>query len=400
MGLLWKIIRKHLRFGQLAGYFLSSIVGVSILLFGICFYSDVSPLLVGNSSLAEGDYVVLTKTVTPLRSLKAGRGNTFSDEEIRKLEAQGFADEIGKFRASDFSIYAEVSVGGMVMSTDMFFESVPDSFVDAPQEDWDSTPEDGNVPVIIPRNYLDLYNFAFAPAQGLPQLSEELVKSVDIVFRISGRQSGKFTGRIVGLSNRINTILVPDDFLAYANETYGYGREMQPLRLILKTDNAGEAGFVSFMNENGYMVSEGKDATGRVALFLKAALAIMAGIGLLISVISLVILVLGTYLVVEKNRTFHAILFKLGYSPWALSCPYVIVVSVVNFLVAAASTAVVGIARNIYSDRLDAFFMDMPLRDFSAMYPAAFAAFVVMAALASLLIYRRIASIENQDIRM
>ena len=126
----------------------------------------------------------------------------------------------------------------------------------------------------------------------------------------------------------------------------------------------------------------------------------MAGIGLLISVISLVILVLGTYLVVEKNRTFHAILFKLGYSPWALSCPYVIVVSVVNFLVAAASTAVVGIARNIYSDRLDAFFMDMPLRDFSAMYPAAFAAFVVMAALASLLIYRRIASIENQDIRM
>ena len=74
MGLLWKIIRKHLRFGQLAGYFFSSIVGVSILLFGICFYSDVSPLLVGNSSLAEGDYVVLTKTVTPLRSLKAGRG--------------------------------------------------------------------------------------------------------------------------------------------------------------------------------------------------------------------------------------------------------------------------------------------------------------------------------------
>lgn len=398
MPLTWKIIRKHLSPWQLAGFFLSSVVGVSILLFGICFFSDVAPLLSGNSSLMEDEYVILTKTVNPLKSFKSGRGNTFSADEIADIASRDFTKAAGEFTASDFSIYAEVNIGGMIMSTDMFFESVPDEFVDIPDENWEYSQGDTFVPVIIPRNYLDLYNFAFAPAQNLPQLSEELVKSIDITFHISGKKSGKFTGRIIGLSNRINTILVPGAFLAYANDTYGYGQKIQPLRLILKTDDISDAGFISFMKDKGYIVSDNKDATGRVSVFLTVSVGIITGIGLLISIISMFILVLGIYLVVEKNRTVHTTLFKLGYSPQSLSYPYIAVVTIANFLVAAVSLVATGIARKIYTGKLDAFFMDVPMRDFSAMFLWAFAVFIVIAALASFLIFRRISAIEKQEL--
>ena len=44
------------------------------------------------------------------------------------------------------------------MSTDMFFESVPDEFVDVKLDKWSFNPASDIVPIIIPRNYLNLYN--------------------------------------------------------------------------------------------------------------------------------------------------------------------------------------------------------------------------------------------------
>ena len=48
------------------------------------------------------------------------------------------------------------------MSTDMFFESVPDGFVDVNLDKWVFNENEPVIPIIIPRNYLNLYNFGFA----------------------------------------------------------------------------------------------------------------------------------------------------------------------------------------------------------------------------------------------
>ena len=91
----------------------------------------------------------------------------------------------------------------------MFFESVPDEFVDIKLDKWHFDEATHTIPIIIPRNYLNLYNFGFAQSRSLPKLSEGLMSLIqmDIMMRGNGRVE-QYKGNIVGFSNRLNTILV------------------------------------------------------------------------------------------------------------------------------------------------------------------------------------------------
>ena len=60
---------------------------------------------------------------------------------------------------------------GIHLSTEMFFEAVPDKFVDVSLDKWHFDENTHTIPIIIPRNYLNLYNFGFAQSRSLPKLS-------------------------------------------------------------------------------------------------------------------------------------------------------------------------------------------------------------------------------------
>ena len=109
---------------------------------------------------------------------------------------------------------------GIHLSTEMFFESVPDEYVDVNLDKWHFDEFSQVIPIIIPRNYLNLYNFGFAQSRSLPKLSEGLMNLIqmDISLRGNGRVE-QFKGKIVGFSNRLNTILVPQTFMDWANKS-------------------------------------------------------------------------------------------------------------------------------------------------------------------------------------
>jgi hypothetical protein len=73
---------------------------------------------------------------------------------------------------------------------------------------------DNSVPIILPKNYLDLYNFGFAESHSMPKISEGMIGLVALDVTIFGRgDREQLKGRIAGFSNRINTILVPETFM-------------------------------------------------------------------------------------------------------------------------------------------------------------------------------------------
>lgn len=117
----------------------------------------------------------------------------------------------------------------------MFFESVPDEYVDVSLDNWHFDESAQVIPIIIPRNYLNLYNFGFAQSRNLPKLSEGLMSLIqmDIMLRGNGCAE-QFKGKIVGFSNRLNTILVPQAFMDWANQRFAPGKEARPSRLIVE----------------------------------------------------------------------------------------------------------------------------------------------------------------------
>ena len=354
MALVWKLLRQHISIPQFVGFFFANLVGMLIILLGVQFYTDTQSVYTSEDSFMKEDYLIINKEVNTIGSI-VGSSTSFSKSEIEELQQQPFVEKLGAFTASSFDVYAGFDIEGFVrFSTDMFFESVPDEFVDVHAGEWDYTEGDQKIPIILPRNYLDLYNFGYAQSRNMPTLSEGILGSIrlSIVIRGNGFRDN-YEGRIVGFSNRLNTILVPQAFMQWANDYYSSGRQGEATRLILQVNNPTDENITRYLKEHNYLTDEDKLDASKTTFILRVIVGIVMGVGLIISVLAFYILMLSVYLLVQKNSS------KLGYSPARVSMPYQILTIGLNVLVFVLAFVVLIIIRQQYLGLFETFFPNM-----------------------------------------
>lgn len=351
MKIVWKLLRQHLSIGQFAGFFLANLVGMIIVLFSLQFYKDVAPFFSGNDNLLKSEYLILSKKISTLGSI-TGQSTQFSKADLEEIKEQSFVKNIGEFTSSQYHVSAGINMAGqqMRLSTQMFFESVPDAFVDIKStSDWHFDERDDLIPIILPKNYLNLYNYGFAQSRSLPQLSEGILGLIGIDIYISGNgQNHDFKGNIVGFSNRLNTILVPESFMKWSNKIYGNGRTSTASRIIIEVDNPADDNIVQFLQKKGYETEGDKLNAGKTNYFLKIITGLVIGIGLIISILSFFVLMLSIYLLLQKNTQKLENLLLIGYSPAQVSRPYQLLTIGLNSCVLIISLAIIFFAREYY----------------------------------------------------
>ena len=361
MRLVWKLLRQHISVGQFAGFTLANLIGLLIILVGFQFYRDVQSIFSSRESFLKEDYLVVSKEVSTVSAL-TGKGGGFSQQEIQDLESQPFTRSVGQFMPADFQVSASMGMKnlGIQFSTDMFFESVPDAFVDFDSSQWVYEPDSETLPIILPRNYLNLYNFGFAQTRGLPRLSENVISMVSLDITVSGHgRQGHYKGRIVGFSNRLNTILVPQAFMDYANGQYGSGTPVRPSRLIVAVHNPTDDRIVRYFQDHGLETEADKLDQGRTTWFLRIMVTLVMGVGVLITALALYVLMLSIYLLVQKNTTKLENLLLTGYSPAQVSAPYQLLTLGLNALVLVLALIGLVIIRGYYLELLQTLYPDL-----------------------------------------
>lgn len=355
--MIWKLLRQHISIPQFAGFFLANLVGMTIILLGIQFYTDTQAVYEGEDSFMKADYLIVNKKVSTLTTI-TGKSSAFSLPELQSMESQEFVERMGVFTSSAFDVTAAFELDATTsMSTDMFFESVPDDFVDVQTEDWQFVQGSKELPIILPRNYLDLYNFGYAQSRNMPKLSEGILGAISVNIRIRGNgKSDYYTGRIVGFSNRLNTILVPQAFMTWANQYYANSKGVAPTRLILEVNNPTDENITQYLQDNNYETDQDKLDASKTTFMLRMIVAVVMAIGLVISILALYVLMLSVYLLVEKNNTKLENLLLIGYSPRRVSMPYQMLTVGLNVLVFVIALIIVIIIRNIYLGMLTNFF--------------------------------------------
>ena len=351
MSLVWKLMRRHISLGQLAGFFFANLCGMVIVLLSIQFYQDVAPVFTEGDSFMKKDYIIVSKKVSTLGSF-VGKSSTFAASEIEEIEDQPFTKGVGEFTPSQFKVSAGVGMEqlGLNLSTAMFFESVPNRYVDVNLDEWHFEPGQDEVPIILPRNYLNLYNFGFAQSRNLPQISEGVINMVNLEVRISGGgRMDTYKGKIAGFSNRLNTILVPESFMAWANTHYAEGAtRKEPSRLIVEVNNPTDDRIAQFFRERGYDTEDDKLDAGKTTWVLKVVVGIVLSVGLLISALSFYILMLSIYLLLQKNTTKLENLLLIGYGPNRVALPYQVLTIGLNAIVLVLSVGIVLYVRTLY----------------------------------------------------
>ena len=201
--IIWKLLRQHISKGQLIGFAIANLIGLTIVLLAVQFYRDVRPVFNDEESFIRKDYLIITRAVTGAGAMMGNNGE-FTEADISDLEGQPWCRQVGEFLNSDFAIDARLGVGsGHAMRSQFFFEAIPDEFIDIDPAEWGFSPSKPEVPVIISRDYLSLYNFGFAATQGMPRISEGQAEMIPLDFTLSGNGlRDNMPGRIVGFSNR------------------------------------------------------------------------------------------------------------------------------------------------------------------------------------------------------
>lgn len=360
MKLVWKLLRHHISVPQFVGFFFANLMGVLIVILGFQFYRDVEPVFTQPDSFMSADYLIISKQISIGNTL-SGQSNTFTGAEINDISSQRFVNKTGQFTSTLYNVSAYMGVGGSpILSSEIFFESVPDDFVDASEDDWTWDKGCNVIPIILPRTYINMYNFGFAQSRSLPKISEGLVGMIDFRILISGNgMKDEYKGKVIGFSSRLNTILVPQAFMDWSNAKYSDRQPEEPTRIVIEVGNPTDDRISRFIDENGYEVEDNKLNAEKNMFFLRMVVSLVMSVGIIISVLSFYILMLSIYLLVQKNSSKLENLLLIGYSPRQVAFPYQMLTALLNLSIVAVACVIIYFVRGYYMDTIESIYPNL-----------------------------------------
>ncbi len=280
---------------------------------------------------------------------------TLSEKDMADLQKQPFVQSAGVLTPSRFKISAESVSDQIPFYTDLFFESVPDSFLDIHTPDWKWNAQSNFIPMVVPNAFLDMYNFGFAVSRGLPQLSQELVKNLPIRIIIRtplGR--AEYYGKVVGFSDRISSVLVPQSFMDWANTTYGSGNDIQPSRVVIKTNDPGNPQLVRYLKDHGLTTDADKTRFSKYRQVVSLVVNISWVTGAIMLLFALLIFTLFIQLTIASCKEEIRLLITLGAAPRQLQQFLMKHFFPVNLLIVGLALLVLSILQFLGANALQA----------------------------------------------
>ncbi len=291
-------------------------IGVLLLLCSVQMYININQLLKERNPKKSGfDFISVTKTIT---DENMARDNRFTPEDVSEIQSQKFIDDAAPLIANQFRVKA--SAGSIIpFSTDLFLESVNEKFIDTVPPNFTWKEGQADVPIIFSSDFLEMYN-VFAPSQDLPRLSQNTISSVKVILECYGPAGVQsFRGQIVAVSDRINSILVPEHFMQFANKNFGGVTTVPASRIYLKTKDANNPDLLNFLQQKNYHINKDKTKFGRIKQVLQAIVSGLAGFGGLVVLLAMVLFSFYLQLMIAKSKENLQLLLILGYSPQWLS---------------------------------------------------------------------------------
>ena len=292
-------------------------IGVILLLVAVQMFVNIQKMVTEEAPRRSGqfDFVSISKMIT---NENMGKDNRFTSEDISELRNQPEIAGVAPLYSNQFR--AKATAGDVLpFTTDLFLESLNEQFIDTLPPDFTWQPGQQNVPIIFSSDFLEIYN-VFAPAQGLPQLSPKTISSVNIFLECSGALGNEnFKASIVGLSDRVNSILVPETFLKWGNLHLSGDTSSLVSRVYIKTKDANDPALIHFLDNHNYHINKDKIRFGRIKSILQNTIGTIGAFGVL--VIALALILFGFYLklMIAKSSNNIRLLLTLGYSPRWLS---------------------------------------------------------------------------------
>ena len=158
-------------------------------------------------------------------------------------------------------------------------------------------------------------------------------------------------------------------------------------------DNPTDEHIAQYLNDNNYETDRDKLSASKTTYILRIIVAIVMAVGGVICLLSLYILMLSVYLLVEKNSTKLENLLLIGYSPMRVAMPYQLLTIGLNALVLAVAIVLLLVARGKYLEMFQSFFPNFDTPSVTPSLMAGAMLLVVVSVFNIIVIYAKVKSI-------
>lgn len=287
---------------------------------------------------------------------------TSTIEQLKKID--GIKTIYPEIQFNSFASL-EASVLGFDFVTDAMVFGVDEGFVDSsitsqnPIKTWQSDQQP--YPTIIPRQLLDIYNFAIASPQGLPLMSEKdlIGKKIKLYPNYSTffpSMSGKTTSlelSVVGFSDSVNLIgvTVPYSLVEKLNKEYTNEPNPKFVEIFVDTVSADKTEEVAKQIDNlglstSYFQKNLKEVEAKIK-YLNLALGIISIIILLSSTIAII----SIFLTIAEERKKEIGLFRaLGATKNHIRIIILTEAGIIGFI-GSLSGIIIGFIASIFLDK-------------------------------------------------
>ncbi len=309
-----KLLFNHQDKKQLYIALLGVFIGITFLVTSVHYLLRVSEFG-KDTEIIGANILVIQRKVTSSSTLNLTKTD-FELEEIEQMKKEPFIEDVQAVVSNNFRVWLELNEKRIPpFKTDVFIQAVDKKFLDVKSDKWKWKEGDSFVPIIMPRDFIVMLN-TFMSASGIPQISDELALDIKFKLRISNGQKEEWVdSKIIGFTNEIPALLVPEEFMNYANANFSDGSEANITQVMI-AGKEGEFGKLeAYMDEHGLESRNSQVVVSRLKSIVGTLFGVISGISVIAVLLSGLVLIQYLQLLMTHNKYEIRTLLRLGFAP-------------------------------------------------------------------------------------
>jgi hypothetical protein len=312
--MLKKLLFRNQDIKQLIIAVIGSFLGITFLITSIHYLIKVNEFGEGSDILGPNTLIV-QKEISNSNTLNLAKTD-FSPAEIETLKKEPFILDVKPVISNNFDVSFETADPLVPrFRSDVFIQTVDPKFLDVKSNKWQWEMGDTVVPIILPRDFLVMLN-TFMSASGIPQISDDLAKDIRFRFTLSNdTQKEWIDAKIIGFTNEVPSILVPESFMEFGNKKYGIAADQKITQLMI-SGKESEFGLVEDMVRSRHLESKNSQiVVGRLKSMVGTLIMVVLGISIIAVFVSCLVLIQYAQLMMSRNAYEVRTLLRIGYAP-------------------------------------------------------------------------------------
>ncbi|MNU94257.1 hypothetical protein D3C71_842160 [compost metagenome] len=312
--MLRKLLFQHQDKRQLIIAVIGAFLGMTFLITSIHYLIKVNDFGKGAEILGPNT-IIVQKKVSSFSTLKMTKTD-FSLSEIEQIKKESFILDVKPVESNNFTVSIETA-DPMVprFRGNIFIQTVDQDFLDVKSDKWHWKEGDTLVPMIMPRDFLVMLN-TYMSSAGIPQVSDELAMDIKFKFALMNDTMKEYIScRIIGFTNEVPSVLVPQSFMNWANNRFAPDAE-QKITQIMISGKENEFGLVEQMLKERHLESKNAQViVGRLKSMVGTLILVVLAISIIAVFLSGLVLIQYLQLLLSKNLYEVRTLMRLGHHP-------------------------------------------------------------------------------------